>query len=376
MSIFDEFVSEVDRGRVGINMGLDTGIPALNEHIGGVQRSSYVLIGGSTGTGKTALVDKAFVISPYRDIIACRKKPIEERNVTENAIANTKLKIFYFSFEISRVKKISKWVCMKLFNDEGIIISPKEVFGKSGKLDDEIYEKIKKLKEYYEEMFKVIELRDMRMHPTGIFSIVKSYCEKLGSWETIKVKDPHTHEIIESMIFKYSKNNDTFWPIVIVDHVGLIRSEQNKKTGEHLINKKQRIDKLSEYGISLRDDFGATIVYVSQFNRELGDINRQRFQELRVQLEDFKDTGNSQEDCNIALGLFTPVRYNMTTYRNYNIRATGNKFRAVDIIKNRDGEDNISFGCAFMGENGNFTQVPPSEDFQKDSSLYKQYFKY
>ena len=49
-----------------------------------------------------------------------------------------------------------------------------------------------------------------------------------------------------------------------------------------LFNIKENIDKMSEYGIGLRNIFGLTFFFISQFNQGLSSVDRQRFKEVDI----------------------------------------------------------------------------------------------
>lgn len=369
--MFNEFLEEVDRGLEGLNRGLNTGIPALDEYISGFQRKRYYLIGAHPGVGKTGFVDTSFVINPYNYLNKIIKKAESEKLTSvEESLASSKLKIFYFSLEIDRKSKIGKWCSYYLYRKYNLLISSEEIFSKKSTLSSEIYEKIKESREFFEPLLDIVLINDNSINPTGVYKRAEQYAKEHGSWVKEKKIDPHTKKEEEIDVFKY--RDPSIWPVVIVDHIGLIRAEKDGKSGIVLSSKKARIDKLSEYAIQLRNDYGFTVVFVSQFNRDLADIQRQRFSSVKVQLEDFKDTGNPSEDANIVLGMFNPSRYNIDNYRNYEIRKTRGRFRSVDIIKNRDGPDDIAFATAFLGECGAFTQIPTSEKMRDEH--YKQFF--
>jgi replicative DNA helicase len=54
MTNVDFLYEEINRGREGKNIGLNTGIPKLDNYIGGIQRGNYTLVFGLSGSGKSA----------------------------------------------------------------------------------------------------------------------------------------------------------------------------------------------------------------------------------------------------------------------------------------------------------------------------------
>lgn len=356
--IFDNFLKYVDDGRKGLNKGIPMGFSRLDKFLRGLQKKKYYLVGGSTGTGKTAFVDEAFVINPYNWITKNKSKE--------------SLKVFYFSFEIDLESKLAKWVSYQLFIDERIEVDPEHILGMDmqseedaeNRLSDELYTKIKAYKEHFEKMFEFIEFDDVPNNPSYIYNKVKNYFEENGKW--IKVEREVKGKTQKYTYYK--ANNPDEYVIIIVDHIGLVTNEKG-------LVKKGTIDKLSSKLIELRNKYKVIPVVVSQFNRELGDIQRQRFKELVPQLEDFKDSGNSQEDANVVIALFSPKRYNIERYLEYDLKSKGYNigdfFRALFVIKNRGGRDGVSLGTRFLGHCGYFEEIPQPGAFEENPDYYK-----
>jgi hypothetical protein len=99
----DEFIESIDEGINGRNKGILTGMPRLSSFLNNIQKKRYFLVGAQQKTGKTAFVDDFFILSPYLlnpDVNICWK---------------------YFSYEIDKVSKKSKWtayIMKKIYNIE------------------------------------------------------------------------------------------------------------------------------------------------------------------------------------------------------------------------------------------------------------------
>ena len=61
-SNFDKLTQEILKGMAGGNKGIPMGFNRLNRYIG-IRRTTYYLIGGLTGSGKTSFIDDAFVLT-------------------------------------------------------------------------------------------------------------------------------------------------------------------------------------------------------------------------------------------------------------------------------------------------------------------------
>lgn len=367
MSYFDGFIEDVNAGREGRNMGLSTGLPKLDKAIGGVQRATYYLIGGNTGTGKTAFADHTFVLSPYAQF--CRNI------ITPSDIPTPKYRVFYYSMEISAKKKIAKWVCNLMYTRHGMIIDINEVYSRKSIISQEKYDLISSCRAYIDGMEEYVHIFDRPINPFGIYKEVSSYMERNGVVkETERTVKGHT------MKFKsYSPNDPYEIVLVIVDHIGLLRPEkvrdENKNVVAEYKTKKDIIDHDSENAITLRNFYGVSRLSISQFNRDMADIDRRRFSELSPQLEDFKNTGNASEDAEIVMTMFNPLRYGLTSYGGISIDRLGGRFRSNSILKSRDGEDMLKLNLNFMGEAGHFRDFPDPM-MQNHYSEAKNYTKF
>jgi replicative DNA helicase len=344
MNTYDAFMDDVDKGRSGYNRSLTTGLPRLDNSIGGNQREIYILIGGNTGTGKTAFVDSAFVINPYNAF----KVQYLEANSSDRHRIN--FRVFYYSFEIAKKKKIAKWVCYLILIHYKMIIDIREVYSKKSTLSQEKYDLIVKCRDYIEAMEEYVHIFDRPTNPYGIFKQVEDYM--LANGRVIDVT-----KIVKGvpLLFKQYIPNDPFEIVqVVVDHIALLRPETDFRT------KKEIIDKDSENAITLRNIYGVSRISVCQFNRDLADIDRRRFAELSPQLEDFKNTGNPSEDAEIVMTTFNPLRYNLARYgpNNMDVIRLGGRYRSISILKDRDGTDMKKLDLNFCGECGHFREFP------------------
>jgi len=95
--IFNNVIEKIERGKEGLNTGLYMGFDRLVEYIPGIQQGTYYLIGGETGSGKTAFIDACFLYNPYDWLKA-------------HPDSSIKLKIFYWSLE--NFFKITTFFCV------------------------------------------------------------------------------------------------------------------------------------------------------------------------------------------------------------------------------------------------------------------------
>jgi hypothetical protein len=333
---FQSLKKEVQDGIDGRNSGIPMGFNRLNRYIG-IRKKIMFMIGGLTGSGKTSLVDDAFVLNPY-DWYINQKNP------------KVKLRIIYRSMERSRTYKLAKWVSRKIFLDEGYIIPVSKLMGWTDKLTSDEHDLFLSYKDYIEEMDSVITIIDGPENSVGIAKELRNHAMKNG-----------TIEQIDEYNKIYIPNNDNEITIVVVDHIGLLKLTKDQS------NKKQAIDQLSGDLRYVRDFYGYTPVMISQFNRDISNPIRIKNGDVEPQLDDFKDSSNPSEDSDVVLALFDPMRYKVEDPSGYDLDKLvdeyGSKyFRSLRVIKNSYGTDDVRIGLGFLGELGMFKELPRKKD--------------
>ncbi len=349
---FDLLKKEVAKGMKGENNGIPMGMDRLEQYIG-IRKSMYFLVGGLTGSGKTSFVDDSFVLNPIDFILSKHNK------------TNVKLTIWYRSMERSRTYKLAKWVSRKIFLDTGQIIPVNKLLGWRGVMTKEEHDLFLSYEGYINELLSIVTLIDGPENPIGIAKDLKKFALERGKIEKF---DEHNS--------RYIPDDPNEVVIVILDHIGLLKTTQLQPT------KKQAIDKMSDELRYARDFYGYTPVVVSQFNRDIANPMRIKNGDVEPQLEDFKESSQTQDDADVVLALFDPMRYKVEDPSGYNLNKLkddyGAKyFRSLRLIKNSYGEDDLRIGLGFMGQIGMFKELPRKKDMTDsdyDNVLNKTYF--
>ena len=333
---FEQLKNEVQAGLDGRNNGIPMGFNRLNRYVG-IRKSMYFLVGGLTGSGKTSFIDDAFVLNPF-DWYINQKDP------------KVKLRIIYRSMERSRTYKLAKWVGRKIFLDQGFIIPVPKLLGWTERMTKDEHDLFLMYEDYIGAMNDVITIMDGPENPVGIAKDLKKYALQNGRIEQI---DEYNK--------KFIPNNDNEITLVILDHIGLLRLTKDQPT------KKQAIDKMSDELRYARDFYGYSPVVVSQFNRDISNPFRIKNGDVEPQLEDFADSSQTQNDADVVLALFDPMRYKVTDPSGYNLDKLKDEYgakyyRSLRLIKNSYGEDDVRIGLGFMGQIGMFKELPKKRD--------------
>ena len=366
---YDHFLElvlkEVDKGIEGINTGIPLPLKRLETFINGIQKQFYVLIGGASGTGKTAIADLLYAMGPYLWIKAQEKLPEDKRS-------KIKLKVLYRSMERSKKYKIQKWTCIYLYLKHRITIDVPTLNGWSSKLFDitpEIREKITSASKFINDMLNsgIVEIHDGAENPTGIMKDVFTYANSVGKLETVKRISKEGNEYSEKV---YTPHDPDLYTIIIEDHLGKLKLERG-------FDLKKTIDKMSEYNGLFRDIFGFTVVAISQFNRSLSDSTRMKNKVLAPEPSDFKESSNTYEDADLVLALFNPYKLKISTDLGYDVPSfvtskRYNRYRSLWVLKNSFGIDDVGMGLLFRGEMGLWEELPKPEDKADLEKIYEK----
>jgi len=264
--IYDDTLMEIDRGKEGLNTGIPIQFSRLSNYVPNIQQKTYYLIGGESGSGKSAFVDDLFVYQSLEWMIANKD--------------NTDLKIHikYFSFEIDKVRKITKLIARRIYSKYKLLVDINFVLSKGkNHISDEIYNLVLQERNFFYQMEEYLDIIDTATSPTGVYKTMTKYSEEVGTWTKVGYNNV------------YTPRDPNLHTMMIVDHIGLTPTESG-------MTKKQTIDKLSNHAITLRNKCGFIPIYIQQLNRDLSSSDRFKINRVEPQLSDFKDSGCPIED--------------------------------------------------------------------------------
>jgi hypothetical protein len=354
LKIYDRFLEAVDAGEKGLNKGLPMGLTRLSRFLNGIQKKRYDLIFASEGTGKSAFVSSAYVMSPYEYWYT--KKP------------DIDLHIRWYSLEVDAVSVMGKMVAWKIFNDCRILTDTSSIFSKgNNKIPSLIKRKTTEYKDYFDKMSERVKIIDRTMSPDDIKKDVYDFARERGHF--YKDRDGN---------LRYSPKNKKEHVIIITDTLGNLKV----KSVEGTYSKKGTID---YYSAICRDGFRNTLEYstvnVMHSNRSISSTDRARFGEIFPSKSDIKDSSQPSADANTVVAIFNPLEYanpknDLYRFGGYDCKEMGERARFLGILKNREGGNNKRLGMLFLGEAGYFEELkPPGQMSPEDYELIKKYQK-
>lgn len=329
MSITSSVISQIKKGMLGENWGLPMGMPKLESVIDGVTQSTYTLVFGSTGSGKTSFALYSYIYKP----------------IMEN-INNENFKVIYYSLEMSAEALFVKLLSIYLWEKYGKELSFKEILSKKRgeTLSEEDFKLIEDAEAWLRRIEEIITVYDRTLTADRLYAHLLSELQKYGRFE-----ETETRKI-------YVPNNKNQIILVAIDHIALMRKDKGR-------TKKEEIDLASNYLVTLRNRCFISPLVLMQMNRGSSSMERRNANFQEPQLDDIKDSGGPSEDAEIVLAVFHPHREKMVSYHKYKIKdGFENTFRAIIVLKNRYGDTDVSIGNAFYGKVGIWKELPKGEE--------------
>lgn len=290
---------------------------------------------------KTQITDWLFVYNTIRQVI--------------DDDLNIRLKIFYFTLEMSKDEKMLSAFSNIIYVKEGVRIAPKDLKSTSADkvLSEEHLALVRKYKPYFDKIVEIVDFVDDIKNPTGIYKYVRDYAYKNGTQhtKTIEIKG----EKVEVDDY-YEPNDPDEYVIVIIDHISLISTE---KEGMKNLNLHESIVKLSsEYLITLRNKYNYIPVVVQQQAAAQESVENQKNNRLKPTLDGLGDCKLTARDANVIIGLFSPFRHEIKTYHGYDVTYFRDNIRFLEIMGGREGGGGTTAPLYFDGAVNFFNELP------------------
>jgi hypothetical protein len=276
----ERLVTEIDRGREGKNVGLSMGMPRLEEHIYGLTASTYTVLFGKTGSGKTSIALYCYLYRPLMQAI-------------EDGLD---FKVIYFSLEMSGEMLLAKLASIHMLETYNVQLGYKEIFSKKTTLDDASYKYVQKAIEWLRTIESYVVIYDKTLSSKSVYAFLKGFAEEEGEF------------VEEGYSETYVPNSPNQLRLVVLDHIGLVRRTEGR-------SKKEEIDLTSSYLLWFRNKCKYSNLVLIQANREQTTMDRRNANLLEPVLEDIKDSGAPAEDSEIVIGIFNPFKEKLLKHR-------------------------------------------------------------
>lgn len=345
MSLFKRVLEDLkerkDRVETGKVNCIPWGLPRFERHLPGIEQGKYYLITANSKVGKTQITDWLFMYNAFRQI--------------KKAGLPVKLKIFYFSLEMSAEEKLRQMISNLLFIESGYntIISPKNLRSTREALEDERLAEVESLEEYIEEFLQCVTFIDNIRNPYGIYNYMRNYAKKNGTQHKKEVMMDGKPKMLDDY---YEPNDPEEYVMPIVDHAKLLTPERGSDI-------RGAIGELSsKYFILLRNKYNMSPVLIQQQASSQESVENKKAGRLRPTLDGLGDNKTTQQDANVILGLFSPFRHHIPEYEKYDIKYFRDNIRFLEILGGREGGAGIVCPLYFNGAVNFFTELPKWDD--------------
>lgn len=330
MDAVDSLYNLIEKGRSGLNVGLNIGLPKLQSMTYGVQRQTYTLICGATGSGKTTLALYSYI---YR--------------VLNDNLGDMRYRILMFSMEMTQEILLAKLMSTYIWETYAIEINYNHIMSRQTTISEDHYELVESCKPWLKAIMKQLTIIDRPVSSGEAYAALKNYASRNGT-ETVGANGKIT----------YKPNIEGELVQIIVDHLGLAKISGNK-------SKKEEMDLFANYLLSIRNIYAYSPLVLMQLNRTSSSMDRRNANMSEIELSDIKDTGTAAEAAELVLAIFSPWRVKQGKHQDYNIRILQDHYRAIQILKSRLGESEKQVSVNFFGSVGTFKELPPAEELNR-----------
>jgi len=356
--VFEEIAENKRLREEGKHIVIPFPFPRFSRYVPGIQKGRYIICTANSKVGKSKFTDFMFMYNPI--------------NFVQTVETNIKVKVIYFSLEQSKEDKIKEYISHLLFKKHKIILSPQLIDSIYNHyiLPDDILEKVQALQEDLNNFEKRVSFHDTIRNPYGIYKKVREYAHTNGYYvdKNDNRLDTKLIEAGKDEVFKidhYVQNDPDEYVIIITDHLSLLTPEADDKSAQNALHSAMgRFS--SKYCLSMRDRWKYIIVNVQQqaaAQEGIENLKMDKVQPSPAGLGDNKLTGR---DCDMMLGLFSPARYKIRNYEDYDIAKLKDYHRELSIILNRRG-NSVATQLYFHGGINYLKELkPPNRMTPKD----------
>ena len=240
--ITESLISTIDFGREGKNHGFSMGLPKLESIVDGVMKDTYTLLFADSGVGKSSLMLYSYV---YR--------PLMEHLHDDN------FRVTLFSLEMKAEFIMAKLLSNYIFETYNVSISFKELLSRKRGyvLSDEYYDIVKQCIPWMKRVEEIVTIHDKNVTAESLYAIMMKELEQRGRFEETE------HRKV------YVADNPDLVHLVIIDHGGLLTCNNGR-------TKKQEIDLVSHFLVSLKNMTGISPVMIMQANRDQSSSARRQ----------------------------------------------------------------------------------------------------
>lgn len=329
----------------------------------GVEQGKYLIITANQKVGKSKFADYLFI---YEPLFYMMEHP------------ELKVKVLYFSLEMSAKEKYNEFLCHLLSRLDKIHIDTRELRSVDRPCDPHIFELLES--ERYQKYIKAYEnmviFNDTDKNPTGIRKFYRDYALQHGhyNYTTIKVPNEITGDLDDRKVIDpikpYTQDDEDEYRIIILDNAANVSTEKNYE------DQRAAIDKVSKDGIVAKKQLNYIFVLIQHQAQSQEGVENIKLGRMRPTADGLGDNKKTSRDLNCLMGLYNPAKFLEETkqdvYKGYNIARLKNYCRFLEIIEDRDyGAGGCFIGLFFDGAISTFKELPLPDNKAELEKFYK-----
>ena len=367
MSKFQEIQEENKERRERVIEGkyncLPFPFPRFRKVYPGVEQGKFIIITANQKVGKSKLADYLFI---YEPLFYMMEHP------------ELKVKVLYFSLEMSAKEKYNEFLCHLLSRLDKVHIDTRRLRSVDKPCDPHIFELLEseKYQKYIKAYEDMVIFNDTDKNPTGIRKFYRNYALEHGhyNYQTIQVPNEITGEMenkrIMDPIKPYTQDDPEEYRFIILDNAANVEPEKNYTT------LKAAIEKVSKDGIQAKKQLNYIFVLIQHQAQSQEGVENIKLGRMRPTADGLGDAKTTSRDLNCLMGLYNPAKFleemKQDTYKGYNIARLKNCCRFFEIIDDRDyGAGGCYIGLFFDGAISTFKELPLPNDKENLEKFYR-----
>lgn len=360
-SLKDRVLSNLQARRQKVLNGGINSIPSpfarFSDDFIGVEQAKYYCVTAPTKVGKTTFASYVFLFTP---ILYAYHNPDKIR-----------LKIFYYPLEETPEDVLERFMCYVLYIVSGKQIIVDRTALKSSKnvaIDQSILDTLNS-GEYNAiiDFFVKTVVFSNSTNPTGVWMETVRYAEDNGKVfkKKVQIKDEFGIDKEIEVFDHYEPDDPNEYRIIFYDHVGLVTREKG------LYDLKQTMDKLGENFVKLRNLYGYTICSIQQQNTTTESLEAFKLGKDKSSIQNLADSSYSSRNCDICIGVNSPIRSERKDWKGYSIIKMRDFFRYAEILINRQGSAGGLLPLFYLGKVCYWSELPLPSDTDELNRVYQ-----
>lgn len=329
----------------------------------GFEQGKFIIITANQKVGKSKLADYLFI---YEPLFRMMKD------------TNFKVKVLYFSLEMSAKEKYNEFLCHLLWRLDNIHIDTRALRSIDSPCDPKIFELLEsdKYQKYIKAFEDMVIFNDSDKNPTGINKKCRDYALGHGhmNYITYESYDEFTGKVEQKQgvdpIKPYTQDDEDEYRIIILDNAANLAQEKGCNS------KMETIDRMSKYGITLKKQLKYIFVFIQHQMQSQEGVENIKLGRMRPTSDGLGDCKTTSRDLNCMIGLYNPSKFLAETkqemYLGYNIKKLSKYCRFLEVIDDRDyGAGGQVCPLFFDGAVSSFTELPLPNDIDNLNKVYQ-----